>query len=455
MPAHKQVDTTAAEAAARALVAAPPGERAARTRSLVQALRACPAARERCCTPAVFNAITRSESTDEQRLWSLCAIVELATPESGPAAHTLFGSSSAVMFVVSTGNAAASREQCMGVAAAVCALGRLGTSTQTALVANNALSMLLSLRVVCAGDNESRARVEDAIHATNYAGSRTSELELVKVLGKGSFGDVVRVRKGLVGQDYALKLLRYDVDAQRTAALGEFRVCMDISHRSVVRTYDVWETGGCIFLLMGLCDGTELSKRIDNDIVTDEHFYASNPDEFFDAATALVDALCHLAERRIVHHDLKPANIILVGGTRPVIVDFGLSRQTRGTSMQASVTRKSVVGGTREYMSPEQARAFLQLDNSDRIEHVSDVYSLGIVFYEMIFLHLPFDSESTSEGMLRKLATTPITVVGLPGMNPDALDLLRFMLEFEMRRRPTAAMTRDWMRARGVWREAR
>ena len=167
--------------------------------------------------------------------------------------------------------------------------------------------------------------------------------------------------------------------------LQEARRLARLRHPSIVTVHDVGIHEGQVYLVSDYLDGPDLGRWLND----------NRPGwrEAARIAAAVADALAHAHARLIVHRDVKPANIILTADRTPVLVDFGLALD----EAQAGGREKGIVSGTPWYMSPEQA-----VGTAHRIDGRTDVYSLGVVLYEMLTGRLPFQATEFQE-LLRQV----------------------------------------------------
>ena len=210
----------------------------------------------------------------------------------------------------------------------------------------------------------------------------------VQLLGEGGFGEVYRALDTTLHRPVALKvphkeLLRDPGFAAQFRA--EAQTAAQLDHPNIVRIYSVGEFEGTPFIEMELVEGQTLADLIKaNGRLTPE------------VALAITERVCAaLAEahsKGIIHRDIKPDNILIrKSDGRVLVTDFGLAK-SRENSFQASLSSSNVVVGTFRYMPPEQANRKLG-DVGPR----SDIYSLGVVLYEMLTGRVPFDSKSVGQ----------------------------------------------------------
>jgi tetratricopeptide (TPR) repeat protein/TolB-like protein len=201
-------------------------------------------------------------------------------------------------------------------------------------------------------------------------------------IGAGGMGIVYRARDQELDTDVALKVLRPSLGS--TAQLidrlrRELLLARAVTHRNVVRIHDIGESGGLPFLSMSLIEGRSLA-----DVLLQEGPLA------LDRAVRIVRQLAEALEQAhaagILHRDIKPGNILLADDDTAYLADFGLARSLQGDER----TGTGGVVGTLDYLSPEQAAG-------DALDARSDIYTLGIVLFEMLTGQLPFRADSPTE----------------------------------------------------------
>jgi len=253
---------------------------------------------------------------------------------------------------------------------------------------------------------------------------------LESAIGEGGHALVWRARHQRLGHHVAVKFLREPDDQERRARfLREAQVAAAIRHRNVVEILDVGEEDDHVYMVMELLEGDSLAEHL-----------AKGPMSVPEAVrltAAILGGLTAVHEAGIVHRDLKPENVLLVSdadGYFPKIVDFGISRvhmreserpaenrlRDSGPALVSVVpTQENVLVGTPEYMSPEQVRA------KTRVDHRSDVWSIGVMLYEMLTSDVPFRGETAADVFIAVATETekPISEV-----RPDVPEpLARFL----------------------------
>src|SRR5262249_42984210 len=186
----------------------------------------------------------------------------------------------------------------------------------------------------------------------------------------------------------AIKVLRGGPEvapAEAERFLREARRLAQLSHPGIVAVHDVGLDGGQVYLVSDFLDGPDLGRWLGD--------HRPAWPEAARIAAAVADALAHAHARLIVHRDVKPANIILTPDRGPVLVDFGLGLD----ESRAGGSELGVISGTPQYMAPEQVAGV-----AHRIDGRTDVYSLGVVLYEMLCGRVPFRASHLGE-LLRQV----------------------------------------------------
>lgn len=211
--------------------------------------------------------------------------------------------------------------------------------------------------------------------------------EVRRVLGSSDFSSVYLGHDTQLHRSVAIKVVhagsaQLSTDEQ---ALIETRKLARLNHSGIVTVHDVGLHDGHTYIVSEYLEGIDLGRWLRENRAA----------AWQDAAriiAAVADALAHAHDRLIVHGDVKPANIILTSDRAPVLVDFGLSL----VEQQARRIARGI-GGTPWYMSPEQAKGAVQ-----RIDGHTDIYSLGLVLYELLTARVPFRAANFDE-LLRKI----------------------------------------------------
>ena len=228
--------------------------------------------------------------------------------------------------------------------------------------------------------------------------------EILAVLGTGGMGAVYRAQDQELDRLVALKVIRPEL-ARNTAIVDRFkqelRLSHKVTHRNVVRMYDLSEDAGMRFVTMELVAGRDLRS-----ILEDRGKLPA------DEAVEILQQICYALEAAhavgILHRDLKPQNVMVEDSGRVVVMDFGLARTFEGDGM----TQSGALVGTMEYMSPEQALG-------KELDARSDIFALGLIGYEMLTGVMPFRAESAIASLLKRTrdAAQPLAQVDptIPG----------------------------------------
>ncbi len=267
-------------------------------------------------------------------------------------------------------------------------------------------------------------------------GTRIGSYEIIALLGQGGMGEVYKAHDVRLGRFVAIKVLpaslagdrqfreRFDREARAIAAL---------THPHIVTIHSIEEHAGAPFLTMELVEGRTLDEMIPPGGLPLR--------EFFDLAIPLADAVAAAHQRGVTHRDLKPGNIMVTADGRVKVLDFGLAKLTEATPAGAvmwSRTRELLTDeghiiGTIAYMSPEQAEG-------KPVDSRSDIFSLGIIYYEMATGQRPFTGDSNTSLLSSILRDQPQAVTDLNGAVPAGLGrLIRRCLEKAPNRRVQSA----------------
>ncbi|HEX7085104.1 MAG TPA: protein kinase [Vicinamibacterales bacterium] len=255
-------------------------------------------------------------------------------------------------------------------------------------------------------------------------GRRIGPYDVVAKVGEGGMGEVYRARDTRLNRDVALKVLpasfARDPDRLRRFTL-EAQTAGGLNHANILTIYEIGDCDGQPFLVAELLEGETLRAKL-----------AAGPlpvSKAVDYARQTAAGLAAAHARQIVHRDIKPENLFVTTDGRVKILDFGLAKQADGLADAADSTRlhtatsPGTVLGTVGYMSPEQVRG-------GRVDHRSDLFSLGVVLYELLSGARPFTGDSAVETMNAILTQDPpeLTVSGR-ALPPALAEVVRHALE--------------------------
>ena len=234
-------------------------------------------------------------------------------------------------------------------------------------------------------------------------GRQFGHYRIESVLGVGGMGVVYLAHDDRLGRKVGLKLLPPSLvaDAARLERLErEARTASALNHPNIVTIHDIGEVDGTHYIATEFIDGITLRERITRGPLP--------PNEALDIASQIASALCVAHAAGIVHRDIKPENIMLRSDGYVKVLDFGIAKFTQQVTVGAPAsvalqltTNPGMILGTTRYMSPEQAR-------SQPVDGRSDVWSLGVVLYEMLAGHAPFEGKTPTDIMAAVLMKEPI-----------------------------------------------
>src|SRR5215469_12353464 len=216
--------------------------------------------------------------------------------------------------------------------------------------------------------------------------------EIIKLLGRGGMGAVYKARDTELDRMVALKLIRPEL-AKNPEILRRFKqeliLARQVTHKNVIRIFDLGQSDGVKFITMDFVEGQDLRH-----LLLEKGKFA--PQE----AARLMLQICRALEAAhgegVIHRDLKPHNIMLDAGGRAYVMDFGIAR----SAYLPGMTQTGALVGTPEYMSPEQARG-------EKLTGRSDLFSLGVIFYELLTGQSPYPADAPLATLWRRLQEKP------------------------------------------------
>lgn len=231
--------------------------------------------------------------------------------------------------------------------------------------------------------------------------------EIIRRLGSGGMADVFLARDTHLGRQVAIKTLykRYADDDEFVARFRqEAQSAAGLNHPHIVSIYDRGEAEGTYYIAMEYLEGTSLKQVIAEKGVLE-------PALAIDISEQILQALQFAHENKVIHRDIKPHNIVINGRNQVKVTDFGIAR----AGSAARMTETGSIIGTAQYLSPEQAKGLA-------VEQSSDLYSLGIVLYEMLTGQVPFEGENPVAIALKHLSDSPAPPQALNPEIPDNLN---------------------------------
>jgi len=244
--------------------------------------------------------------------------------------------------------------------------------------------------------------------------------EVIDELGKGAMGTVYRARDPMLHRTVAIKTVNMDLDRDEVADYEarfyqEARAAGGLNHPNIVTIYDIGKSGTIAYMAMELLEGNELRTIM-------AQGKALPVGRAIDIAAQAAEGLGYAHDHDVVHRDIKPANLMISREGLVKITDFGIARM-RSAEVR---TQTGVVLGSPRYMSPEQVVG-------KRAEPRSDIFSLGVILYEMVTGKAPFAGEDVSAIMFQILNFVPPPPSSI---NPDAPEMLDFIVAKALAKSP-------------------
>ena len=255
--------------------------------------------------------------------------------------------------------------------------------------------------------------------AGNLVGKTLGQYEIISILGQGGMATVYKAFQPSLERHIALKvLLPHFAEPEFVARFKrEALAAARLSHPNVVHIYDAGEVDGRNYIAMEYIDGGTLKDRLD-----ERNHEPLDAPTIAQVVEGIGGALAFAHRNGVVHRDVKPANIMFTRGGRVVLADLGLAKFFEA----ADLTQMTAVIGTPFYMSPEQAR-------SQAVDMRSDIYSLGVVFYEMLTGHVPFEADTPWMAIHQHIYEAPPPI---RQMNPVVSDAVARVVEKALAKPP-------------------
>jgi serine/threonine-protein kinase len=247
---------------------------------------------------------------------------------------------------------------------------------------------------------------------------------IIALLGKGGMGEVYRADDLTLGQPVALKFLPEAIAGNENAVArfrNEVRTARQVSHPNVCRVYDVGTIDGHLFLSMEYVDGEDLDSLL-------RRIGRLPSDKALEIARRLCAGLAAAHEKGVLHRDLKPSNVMLDGRGQVLLADFGLA------GLAEQIEGADIRNGTPAYMAPEQLAG-------KEVTVKSDLYSLGLVLYEIFTGKRPFEANTLAELVRAQSEATPVSPSSLVrDLDPVVERVILRCLDPEPARRPASAL---------------
>ena len=216
------------------------------------------------------------------------------------------------------------------------------------------------------------------------SGSKLGRYQVTDLLGHGGMASVFKASDPELNRFVAVKVLP-SYHAEDPTFVERFRreaqAIAGLNHPNIIQVHDFGEDKGFIYIVMEYVTGGTLEDRLKDRYTLDDVLELISP---------LADALDYAHRQGIIHRDMKPANVLLDDGGKPILTDFGLARVLESS---AGLTRTDAIVGTPEYMAPEQA-----LGGS--VDHRADLYSLGVIIYRMLLGDIPFPADTAKATLM-------------------------------------------------------
>jgi serine/threonine protein kinase/tetratricopeptide (TPR) repeat protein len=247
------------------------------------------------------------------------------------------------------------------------------------------------------------ARVEASVPLLQTGEVLADRYEILQMLGEGGMGAVYKAKDRELDRFVALKLIRREL-ASNPAIVARFKqellLSHQVTHKNVIRIYDLGDSDGLKFISMEFVEGRDLRA-----LILEKNKFT--PEE----AVEVIQQVCFALEAAhsvgVIHRDLKPQNVMRDKTGRILVMDFGMARTLEGDGM----TQSGALVGTMEYMSPEQAMA-------GNLDQRSDLFAVGLILYELLTGKMPYKSESALASLIKRTQQRAVPVSDHDGSIP-------------------------------------
>jgi serine/threonine protein kinase len=257
-------------------------------------------------------------------------------------------------------------------------------------------------------------------------GTRLGDIELTEHIGGGGMGQVYRGEDKRLGRSVAVKVLSRDQSSDQEAVrrfLNEAKSAARLNHQNIAQVYSAGESEEHPYIVFEYIQGVNLRAMLEE----------QGPlmlEEALSYTLQIADALAHAADRRIVHRDVKPSNVLIAPNGQAKLIDLGLARLSEPGNADGDLTASGVTLGTFDYISPEQARDPRNADSR------SDIYSLGCTLFYMLAGRPPFPEGTVLQKLLQHQGDTPPDVCQFrPDLPEEVSHVLGKMMAKDPRRR--------------------
>ena len=293
----------------------------------------------------------------------------------------------------------------------------LQREVETLLNAHEDAGTFLHAPAVIVAAEERLRSGETAPTAASPLGSRISHYQILSALGAGGMGEVYLAEDTRLRRKVALKLLpeKFTQDAERIVRFEqEARAASALNHPNIITIYDIGQQNNLWFMATEFVDGSTLRQRVAGN-------GALSLRDVLGIAEQIANALAAAHSAGVIHRDIKPDNVMVRRDGYVKVLDFGLAKLTENqnseddATLRKSITDSGTIMGTVSYMSPEQARG-------QRVDARSDIFSLGVVLYEMIAGQTPFGGTSAVDVIASILRNEPLPLARFAPDTPEELD---------------------------------